>query len=388
MAEIYKGIAEDGQEKELLRFLDKVFTRLRVRAVPYFLPLLPKLYKHDYRPCQNNIVIRDEKGLRAAVGLYMLTYVCGGETLLAGGIGNVAVGKKFRGMGYMKELMGEALSICSERGADFMVLGGKRQRYNYFGYERVGALYEYRVTATNIRHVLGGGDAQGFSVHRLRKDDTEYLAKIYALRQNAPVHVDCKEDALYDTLRSWFAKPYVLLDDGSFAGYFIVNRSGSVIEELRLLDSAKFPQTVSVIFQELWRSKLKFDFSPAETEANAFFRSLCEDANIRTPESYLILNYRRVLEVLMQEQNNRAPLVDGAFTLHINGFAGEENLRIAADDGQISVTQTDAPPDAALEHLAATRVLFDPLSPERDALPPIARAWFPVPLFFPNADMV
>jgi len=386
MSEIYKGFAREGQEKELLRFLDKVFTRVNVRTVPYFMTLLPKLYKKEYGPCANNISIHDGRQFRAAVGLYMLDYVCGGDTLLAGGIGNVAVGKKFRGMGYMKELMNDALELCKERGADFMVLGGLRHRYNYFGYERTGMLYEYKVTKTNLRHVLKGGDPQGFSLKRLKEGDGEYISKIYALRQSMPVHIDCREDALYDTLRSWLAKPYVLLDNGAFAGYFIRSRMGDKISELRLLDGAKLPQAVSVIFQAFMRGGFKFDVSTQESETNAFLRRLCENADILTPESYLILNYRHVLEVLMR--NSASAFADGVLTMRINGFAGEENLRIAVEGGRVSVIHTDDGPDCELEHLAAGRVLFGMLSPEREELPPLARAWFPVPLYFPNADMV
>ncbi|MDR1410537.1 MAG: GNAT family N-acetyltransferase [Oscillospiraceae bacterium] len=388
MPELYKGFAQPGQEKELLRFLDKVFTRLGVRVVPYFLPLLPKLYKNKYKPCANNLVIRDEKEFRAAVGLYMLDYICGGDKLLVGGIGNVAVGKKFRGMGYMKELMAEALEVCKERGADFMVLGGKRQRYNYFGYERVGMLHEYKVNTTNLRHVLGGGDATGFAIRKLKEDDSGFIAQIYTLRQATPVHVECAQDALYDTLCSWFAKPYVLLENGRFAGYFVLGKLGNVVEELRLLEGAKLPQAVSVIFQEFWRRQFKFVFSPEAREENAFFRMLCEDAEIKTPENYLILDYRHTLEVLMREQHSRATFVDGALTLHIKGFTGDENLRIAVEEDQVSVTRTEDAPDCTLACLEATRVLFDPVCPERDGLPPLARAWFPVQLYFPNADMV
>ena len=386
MSEIYKGFAQQGQEKELLKFLDKVFTRIRVRTVPYFMTLLPKLYKKEYDPCANNLVIRDKKEFHAAVGIYMLDYICGEGKLLMGGIGNVAVSKKFRGKGYMKELMNDSFDICKERGADLMVLGGQRQRYNYFGYERVGVSYEYKVNKTNLRHALKGADAQGFEVKRIKKDDKEYLAKIYALRKSMPIHIECKEEALFDVLCSWLSRPYVILENGQFAGYFIRNRLGDKIEELRLLDNTKLSNAVCVIFQAFMRGSFKFEVSTAEKETNVFFRFLCENADVIVSESYLIMDYRKVLEVLMQ--NSGTAFADGVMTMHINGYADEENLRICVENGQVSIIHTDDEPECTLGHLEATRAIFDPISPERDELPPLGRAWFPLPLFAPKADMV
>ncbi|MDR1805401.1 MAG: GNAT family N-acetyltransferase [Clostridium sp.] len=388
MDELYMGLAKDGEERRLLRFLDKVFTRIRAVRIPYFSILLPKLYKKEYAPCSNNLIVSDGKNIRAAVGFYMMDYAVGKGRLSACGIGNVAVGKKYRGMGYMKQLMNEAARICMEKGTDFMVLGGKRQRYNYFGYERLGLEYHYDVNSTNLRHVLGGGDSGSFSVRRLRPDDKAYLERIFALRQAAPVHIDVKPAALYDVLRSWLASPYVLIDNGEFAGYFVIRRRVGSVDEIRLEDNAKLPQAVSVIFEEFWSHKLSFTISPAEGEANLFFRKLCEYAERRSPKSYLVLSYRRVLEAVMNEAHTRAPLAKGELRVKINGFAGEESLLIAVDENGVSVTEAAGSADCELEHLAAMRVFFDQVCPERDALPAIARAWFPQALFFPSADMV
>ncbi|MCL2023652.1 MAG: GNAT family N-acetyltransferase [Oscillospiraceae bacterium] len=386
MSDLYKGFAQKGQEKELIRFLDRVFTRINFRTVPYFMSLLPKLYKTCYDPCANNLVIRDEKGFRAAVGLYMLDYRCGDSKLLAGGIGNVAVDKKFRGYGYMKELMNDVFAVCKERNADFMVLGGLRHRYNYFGYERVGQVFEYRVTKTNLRHALRGVTADGYSLRRVTEKDSELLAQIKTLREGQTIHVPCKDDALFDTMRSWLAKPYAVMDGEKLAGYFIINKLGTKISELCMFDNHQLPAAVTAIFQQFMRPVIKFEIAPAQTMSNEFFRRLCEVAEIKSTDSYLILNFRNTLQVLMENSGTR--LIDGELIVGIKGFAGDENLRISVENRRVSVTQTQGPPEYTLEHLVATRVFFDAVCPERDLLPPPAQAWFPLALYFPHADMV
>ncbi|MDR0884134.1 MAG: GNAT family N-acetyltransferase [Oscillospiraceae bacterium] len=387
MAELYKGWAEPKERRALLSFLDTVFTRVHLRPVQYFLRLLPKLYKKEYDPCAHNLVIHDGKHFRAAVGLYMLDLVCGEETLRVGGIGNVAVGKKFRGMGYMKELMALAQETAAQRGADLMVLGGLRQRYNYFGYERAGAVHVYSVTATNMRHVLGGGDAEGFSVHHVRPEDTALLDNIHALRKKAPVHVVTARAALYDTLVSWLATPYALLNNGRFAGYCLVHKLSGRVEELRLVDESQFASAVSALRQHYWRVKY-FHVSPQETAANAFFETLCENVKPESPEAYLVLRWRHTLEVLLRQQHTQTSLVPGEVVIEIAGHIATENLRIAVTESGVSVTETDDTPSVTLPHLAATRAFFAPVSTERAALPPTAQAWLPLPLFLPNADMV
>ena len=42
-----------------------------------------------------------------------------------------------------------------EKGIDFAVLGGRRQRYSYFGFELAGVSRKYWLDKTNLRHCFG-----------------------------------------------------------------------------------------------------------------------------------------------------------------------------------------------------------------------------------------
>ena len=373
--------ARDGEERELLRFLDKAFTNIP----PRFLKSLPKLYKPQYRPCANNLIVREGREIRAAVGLYPMELYAGGEKLIVAGIGNVAVGKAWRGEGYMKLLMRQSLVLSKERGTDFLALGGQRQRYQYFGFEDAGVSYNYFVTKTNLRHARL--EKTNLTVEALRQSDTESLRAIHALNEAAPLHCARDIDALWDILRSWGSVPYVLRADGAFAGYF---RSGKEIRragELRLTDPAHLSGAVQAILAAAPKD-VTFHLDLAETGAAAFFVGLCESENIGCPESFHVMNYERVLGAFLRLNARIKPLCEGEIVIRVNGYLAPENLRLRVRDGKASVEATEEAPQVTLEHLAATRCFFSPVSPERAALPAFAAAWFPLPLAFPGADSV
>ena len=76
------------------------------------------------------------------------------RSLKGGYIGSVGVHERYRGAGYMKKLMDMAISDAMEKGYDFIGLGGQRQRYNYWNFERCGMNRSFYLTGTNVRHCM------------------------------------------------------------------------------------------------------------------------------------------------------------------------------------------------------------------------------------------
>ena len=96
----------------------------------------------------------DERGkIRALIAVLREELEVGGKALQAGFVGTVSVHPKARGEGHMKVLMGEWVKEMRET-CDLAVLGGQRQRYEYFGFTRGGSQYKYSVNRSNIRHAL------------------------------------------------------------------------------------------------------------------------------------------------------------------------------------------------------------------------------------------
>ena len=137
MMQIYKGIGTDHCDHEdLIDFLNYVFGMNGFDSG--FYRLLPKLYRPAFRPEDHNFIVTEDGKLRAAVGSYPIALSVAGHELSAAGIGNVAAHPFHRGKGYMKDCMNMAMRDAVEQGLDFAVLGGRRQRYSYFGFEPAG----------------------------------------------------------------------------------------------------------------------------------------------------------------------------------------------------------------------------------------------------------
>ena len=78
-----------------------------------FLGLLPKLYREEYRPQDQNYVVVEDGVLTTAVGAYDHELMVCGHRLPCRGVGNVAVHPDHRSKGYMRDAMNAALSFCS-----------------------------------------------------------------------------------------------------------------------------------------------------------------------------------------------------------------------------------------------------------------------------------
>ena len=125
-----------------IRFLDRCFG---------FSPgMFEADHPHTYRPtdelCAATYVMEREGQIVSHVGLYPLEVVVHGVTWPIGGIGGVGTLPEERGKGHMSALLQRVIDVMRETGVPLSWLGGDRQRYNAFGWERAGQTYELTFT--------------------------------------------------------------------------------------------------------------------------------------------------------------------------------------------------------------------------------------------------
>ena len=173
------GVPAEAVEQALIAFLDEVFfIDDEPETKRDFISILPKIYHDEYRPAYNNFVVQDEDGeFRAAVGNFNIDLDVCGEKIKACCIGNVAVGLKYRSMGYMVDLMEMSVEEMMNNGTDLAYLGGQRQRYGYFGFEASGVSYNFEFNKKTAKHIFGGRKSN-LRVERLQENDTEALSAI------------------------------------------------------------------------------------------------------------------------------------------------------------------------------------------------------------------
>ena len=175
---IYAGRGNASMHDEYIDFINYVFGfNGRDRDFP---KLLPKLYRREDDPAGNSYVVTENGRIRAAVGAFDHTMTVCGRELRCRSIGNVAAHPYDKSRGFMRKLMDMAVEDMVRDGIAISTLGGKRQRYNYFSYEKSGTTYRFSVNSDNMRHTFGTDRTahHRFDVRALTADDTASLDAI------------------------------------------------------------------------------------------------------------------------------------------------------------------------------------------------------------------
>lgn len=349
-----------------------------------FEKLLPKLYKKEKNgSVDDTFFIMGEDRLAAAIGSFPLEFSIMGEKVAVKGIGNVAVHPRERSKGYMKACMKAALDEMVADGVAFSVLGGRRHRYNHFGYEKCGAHRSYEVNGTSLSYMPEDGEPS-LTMRRLRREDTAALADLQALWEKRPYHCTRPADDLYDTLISWHSAPYVFYEGDTFAGWAIVHHDD--VPEFVPAKIAYVAPMLRLLADVRWELNYHIPYFDKEI-AGAIF-PYAESCYAGADAAFNVLDYQTVLGLLLKLRSTYEPLLDGEVIVEIDGWAKVERLKLSVTDNVPTVTVTDEEPAVKFSHLAAMGAFFLEDSPHRNAFSPTVRSWFPLPLYIFHTDNV
>ena len=384
---LYYGRGRDEDNKKLIAFLDEVFFTDDPEERD-FLNLLPKCYKDKYRPAYNNFVVQDENGeFRSAIGSFYNDMTVGDEQIKACCIGNVAVGKNYRSMGYMIELMELSVEDMGKNGVDVAYLGGQRQRYGYFGFESSVTSYRFNFSRSDYKHALKAMPC-GLDIEKLSPNDEESIANIEKIYSKLPIKSNRKPESYFDVLCSWRDRPYILKDNGDFVGYFVLDYTKNNVNEFGTVDPKYYPNLVAAVMEKTEALQVGFIVAPFETEKLKFFTENADGFNVEGCEMILVYNFEKVIRAYLGAKARYAKLCNGAFTVLIYGKYGDEKLRIEVVDNKVKVEKFDGKADYELSHHAATRVFFSNLPADREAFPANIQQWLPLHVFlFPSDTM-
>ena len=355
-----------------------------------FLGLLPKLYREERRPQDSNYVVTEDGILCAAVGAYDHTITVCGETLTCRGIGNVAVHPDHRSKGYMKMAMDAALADMYEDEIALTSLGGRRQRYQYFSYDRCGPCYRFTFNKDNLRHVFKDMSAPYPDYRVITDENDPMLLQIHKLTLTKRVFSpDRSRGDLLDICRSWHCDLVCVSNGNNFKGYAVMDKGG-FISEIRTCVPEDFIPVLRSILVHSGHDSLSVLLPPFEVQAISDLVPVCEGVNETCSMMYSVLSYEKVIRAFMRLKATYAPLPDGEISLYVEGKSEPERLRISVKNNVVKVERIhhSEAVDLALSHMNAMNILFAPVSPMRNALPAIYREWFPLPLWIYRADEV
>ena len=362
----------------------------------FFPRVLPKLYQNP-RIAPMHVLALEEGKVCGLVGLFELPYVVYGMPLTVRGIGTVSVRPGYRRKGYMKELMAMAISRAAEDQADYMILGGRRQRYGHWGFEQAGAMPFYEVDTDNTRHTFGADADFGYRFRKLLTTDAPALEKERSLREAAAVHMVYPEQEEFAILCSMGMVPYLIEKDGQFFGTFMYDEKEKKVCDLRLIVPGEVGPVVNDLLKAFSEKVLFFThFGPDALEMTEALSALAESCRIETVAMIKILNYERTLRAYFSLAAALHRLPDGELRC---AFSNGERLRLFVKDGQAGVEKLS---EEALSNEAEGQILY--LS-EKEAIrlffhphtflhsfgfmiPAAVRAWFPLPFYENMSDEI
>jgi len=381
--EITKGFGTKNDDKELVETLNEVFFS---EEDIDFLFLLPKLYKEQYNPAENNIILKEDGVIKAAVGCFPIDVTAAGRKLRVMGIGNVAVTKDCRRKGYMIDLMNMALEHMIAEGYDYSLLGGQRQRYEYFGYVPAGSGVNFTINKGNISRIRNGNTETGFTYEAVDENDKETLAKIKALYDKSPFCAERKEESMFDILCSWGCRPYAVYCGGEFKGYFVMKKS--YIAEIKAVNTEDLLDIFLCIMKVSENESVSFTAPVYDTETCDFMSKRACGMSLCNVEQLNIFNYANFIEAFLAIKAERMNLCSGTLNVLVHGYAKDEKLAITVEGKSVTVAETDAAPDVELDNLEAIAFFAGQYAVKRLSLPAFAQNWFPVDFYMYGEDNV
>lgn len=379
-----KGKSEEYED--IIDFINYVFSQ---NECPHdFKKLLPKLYADNRNYAQYHYLIKEDEKIKALICAFPLEYQTPKDVLKTYCIGMVSVHPYARGKGYMKELMEFVIEDLKTQNCAYIFLGGQRQRYEYFGFEPSGVQLEFTVTRTNARHNLHNLDSSQVKLVPLTEENL--LDKAYSFYKALPYRMSRSRQDFYDILCSWQSKPYGVILHGNYIGSLVLRPDGT-ITELYLNDSAAYPLVLKALFSETEKDSHQFFASSLETVKINFFMEIAESWKITTNESYRILDWRFVIQVLLNLKADLEVLPNGSLVLCIDGASFE----ITLENNIPTIQESTKEADLSLTALEATGLLFSyagsfklndyakKLSIDKKIC---IKCWFPLPLMAPQND--
>lgn len=364
-------------------------------AASYFPRILPKLYQNIRTAPMHRIAVQDGK-IVGCVGNFVLPTVVCGEQLNVVGIGTVSTHPDHRREGHMLRLMADSVAHAKEAGADFMVLGGMRQRYEHWGFEFAGPDPEFRMTDTCMRHRFGAEASFGYTFRKMEKTDTDFIAKEKELRTSALTYTVHGEDQEYAILCSMGSDPYVILKDGEFRGTFMKFTDHNEMTDLRLVDQTE----VLHIFNDLLKDGQFFSDEDGEhafrvnhialydTAMIRLLAESCDGVIIGHCQQMKILNYRRTVGSYLKLAAAYRELADGEAKF---SFENGEKIVLRVREGVPSAEDYTGEDTIPLGELEAVNLLFGEssyLTGFGKAISPEVKSWFPLPFFQYMSDEV
>ncbi len=353
-----------------------------------FTTLIASLYKRTDEAMAWNLALRCDGKIVSVVGVYPFQWQVGQTVLNVAGIGGVSVHPDYRRRGYMHELMTLARDEVRSGDYELSFLGGQRQRYAYYGWEKAGTTIHAHISEVSLRHALDDA-THDVKVELLGRDDAAALATLKSLHDALPAHCIRPAGDFYDYVSKWYRLPFVARDStGRIVGYAVTDKSCSMIWELAAVDDDAAVNVVRAVLDQSEVSSINVVLSALAGSARQRLTAVAENYGVHASGNWQVIDWPATLTALLAHRHEESPLPAGSMVLGIGDQKTSVRLTVDAAGPHCETTQAAA--DVSADALTMTRLLFGPLSATCVMdLPPAAsilQAWCPLPAALSSQD--
>lgn len=325
-----KAIPDDFPN--ILNFINMVFS---MSHCPHdFRQLLPKLYEKGQEEKSIHYLALENKEIKACVCVLPITLCCENKTITCATVGSVSVHPYSRGKGYMRKLMHIAIEDMKKSNISMSTLSGLRNRYQYYGYEKGGFVFQYCFTPDNFRHCREKFPKRKITLCQIQDTENPLLTEIQAIQENQILFAKKNPSDFLAIMKSWNAKLYGILENQMCKGY--VALQGNQILEMRLTDKALLFASLEECLKESGSKELFLRILPYDTYLLKECIQLFESFTIALDDNYMIFDYPKVLDFFLNVKSKYTSLNSGSWDFTIKGHG---TFQIQVDNGVPSVTQ-------------------------------------------------
>lgn len=325
-----KAIPDDFPN--ILNFINMVFS---MSHCPHdFRQLLPKLYEKGQEEKSIHYLALENEEIKACVCVLPITLCCENKTITCATVGSVSVHPYSRGKGYMRKLMHIAIEDMKKSNISMSTLSGLRNRYQYYGYEKGGFVFQYCFTPDNFRHCREKFPNRKITLCQIQDTENPLLTEIQAIQENQILFAKKNPSDFLAIMKSWNAKLYGILENQMCKGY--VALQGNQILEMRLTDKALLFASLEECLKESGSKELFLRILPYDTYLLKECTQLFESFTIALDDNYMIFDYPKVLDFFLNVKSKYTSLNSGSWDFTIKGHG---TFQIQVDNGVPSITQ-------------------------------------------------
>lgn len=355
----------------------------------YFQSYHPALYKEGVNTATDHIVIKENGKIMGMVGWFPSVMNVMGEKIEVCGVGTMCVEKECRGKGYMREIMEELLRELKEAKTPISILGGRRQRYEYYGYTPSAICSNFYFNFDNAKHIFSKDPVAKYTFVTPDGTEKELFEKCLKLYERRRAYTERTAEGFYDCLCNCRCKPLFIYADGELAGYACVSGNNSTIHEFELSDNSDCCRMLNDFIHAYdLRGVSATQIFHFEREKLHALAKVCEGVSTTGADSYFIQDYAKVISAFGKLKASYTNIPDGEVVIDIKEI---QKIKITSKDGTVSAIETDEDADLTIMPLDAVSSFFGQGAftlETSEKLPGFANALFPLPLFFSVPDMI